>query len=355
MKIQCGLLALTVGVTVLMSGCDFFKSKNEKVEIMKLEQKKAEQDAIQKKDAAAALKTYIEGKCQLIISDAKAVANDIAKLDADAVKLEKAVAAELGGVEVTNESVTAVTAFANVLRNPVVNELAQSYLAAGFSAQCGLFVDRTKAAMEAERAYRSAIKEVQATYAKNSESGANWQKSSSSERSAEIYRLKQDISRLERNLSLEQKKLHGNRVQETQRRVNIGDYEEQLRTKRRLLDRLLDPANASRVEEDAARSQMSLRERARSEWSIRLLEVERRFKPKVTASDIVRETEAQTIGALRKAIQTRKAVLAEKQAGLEAQVRTAKEALLEVPVCDESELRQLRLKMDRALTVGKKR
>lgn len=354
MKVECGLVALAVGATVFVSGCDFFSSKSEKVEIMKLEQKKAEQDAIQKKDAAAALKTYIEGKCQLIIEDAKTVANDIAKLDADAARLEKAVASEMDGVDVTNESTTAVASLANVLRNPVVNELAQSYLAAGFSAQCGLFVDRAKAAMEAERAYRSAIKEAQSTYAKNAESGAAWQKSSSSDRNSEIYRLNQDISNLERKLSLEQKKLNGNRMQETQRKTNIGDYEEQLRTKRRLLDRLLDPANSSRIEEQAARSQMSLRERARSEWSMRLLEIERRFKPKTTVGEIVRETEAQTIGALRKEIQTRKAALTKKQAGLEAQVRTAKEALLEVPVCDESELRQLRLRMDRALAAERK-
>lgn len=354
MKVQYGLLALTVGATVFMSGCDFFKSKNEKVEIMKLEQKKAEQDAIQKKDAAAALKTYIEGKCQLIIADAKTVANDIAKLDADAARLEKAVASEMDGVDVTNESTTAVTSLANVLRNPVVNELAQSYLAAGFSAQCGLFVDRAKAAMEAERAYRSAIKEVQATYAKNSESGTKWQKSTSSERSSEIYRLKQEIVSLEKRLRSERKKLQGNKTQENERRANIDDYESQLRTKRRQLDYLLNPANSSRGEEEAARSQMSMRERARSDWSMRLLEIERRFKPKVTAGDIVRETEAQTIGALRKEIQTRKAALAKKQAGLEAQVRTAKEALLEVPVCDESELRQLRLKMDRALAAERK-
>lgn len=344
MKIE----TMAVVTLAFLSGCDFFNSTAKKVEIIRLEEQKAARVATEKKDAAAALKAYIEGKCKLVEGDGKVIASALAEIAADADKLEKAVQAILEGEQ--NAELSYEVRLLRTLKDDTVNALAQKYLAGGFSLQRESFVARVREAREKDAEYRKAVQKSDAAFDAKIGSSGNWSGSSKEQRETEIKRLQREIADLEKRRTETRRGLVGSRSQERERAEKMGDYEREIRRKREQIDVLRDPNAARRIEERAVSEQQQVHDRAMYTKRQEMNDIDRRLKPTVTVLDVTREVEKETIGKLRSEMRMRKEKLTARNDELSKRVRLAKEMLLEIPVCDGEDLKKLRLRADRQLS-----
>lgn len=336
-------------VLALCCGCDFFDSQAKKVEIIRLEQQQAERVATERKDAAAALRSYIGGKCHLIEDEYRATSNRLSEVMSDISGLEKAVV-DVGRGE-TNAELSVEVRFLRILKSEAVNALAQKYLSTGFSVQRELLISRVREARAQEREYRDAVQKVELAFdTKVSESKA-WVGDGKDQRGVEVSRLRKEISELERQRKVTRQALVGTRQQERERAEKLQDLDSEIDRKRKQIDVLRNPSASRVVESHADSARQAAYDRAASAKRNELWDVDRRLRPKVTVHDVVKEIESDTIAVLRRKIDGRRTALAARLETLERKVRKSKEYLLEVAVSDGDELKKLRAKVDRDLNL----
>lgn len=330
-----------------LAGCDRASEKREQIEMLRLEECRAERIAKEKQIAVESLKAYIKGRCKLVFEDMEGVSNALAVVEGDVARLEEAVAAA------TVESKRGETAppyeqqILNVLKDANVNALAKKYLASGFAAQKEAFVGRVREALNAQKAYRDAVAKSEAAFEEKVGHSKDWSKDTRERRQAEIQRLKKEIVDLEKKQVAVRKGLQGSRTMARENADKRREYEDEVWRKRRQLEALQNPDHVRYQEDRSANDQIWLRDKARGVMERELFEIDRRLKPRVSVVDIVREVEEQTLGSLRKAMQERKKSLSDRASELATQVKTVKELQLELLVCSATELNRLRQRLDK--------
>jgi len=340
-----------MALALLVGGCDFLDSSKSRKEEMRLEMEKADREAAEKAAATAAMKAYVEGKCKLVEEARKSVADKVEALSADATKLEKAVAAIMAGDEA--DKLSYEVRLLRVLKDDTVNEIAQKYMATGFSAQREAFVARVREARAHADEYKDAVRKSEAAFDEKLETSKEWSSQSESQRQAEIKRLRKEIAALEKKWQGVRRGLKGTASNDRERNqiAKEYDYEGEINIKRRQLDYLTNPDTKLQQQNRALERQQDAHWRARSTKSLELYDIDRRLKPKVTELDVAKEVEAATLGKLREEIKGQRSKLAVKLEKLDKQTALAKGMMLEIPVCKGGELERLRFKADRQLSL----
>ena len=338
-----------VGVIAVCSGCDFFGSEAKKVEIIRLEQQQAVRVASEKKDAEAALRAYIEGRCRLVADEHAAVTAKLAELTNDVVRLEAAVAAAAAASE--GEELSFEVRLLRILKNETVGAMAQKYLSTGFSVQREAFVAKVREARAAEKEYRDAVSKCLSAFDAKVGDSTGWVTTSKDQRDAEVARLRREIAELERQRTVTRRAMVGSRNQERERSEKIGDFDAEIRQKRRQIDSLRDPDESRRLESRAAAERQFAHDRANVAKRQELADVDRRLKPKITVMDVATKVEAETLGALRKALDDRRRALSGREQDLSGKLRLAKELQLEVSVSDMAGLQNLKLRATKELSL----
>lgn len=333
----------------LVLGCDFFDSQAKKVEIIRLEQQQAERVATERKDAAAALRSYIEGKCRLIEDDYRVTSNRLAEVMSDISTLEKAVA-DAARSE-TNAELSVEVRFLRILKSETVDALALKYLSRGFSVQREILISRIREVRAQDREYRDALRKVESAFDVKVSDSKAWVGDGKDQREVEVKRLRGEIAELERLRKTTRQGLTGTRQQEKERSQKLDDLDREITTKRRQIDVLRNPTSSRLVETQADSARQTAYDRATTTKRNELWDIDRRLKPKTTALDVVKEVESDTIAVLRKELDGRRTALSARLSSLERKVRKARECLLEVAVSDGDELKKLRAKVDRDLNL----
>lgn len=348
MKNNVVKIVALAGLT-LVCGCDFLGSQSKKVEILKLEQQQAERVSSERKDQANALRTYIEGKCQIVKEEHEKVMSRIKELNADVDKFEKTVAAafESEGDGAASQEVRLL----RLLKTPAIDALARKYLASGFASQCGMFVAKIRDVRAQQENYEAALRKCDAEFDAKIGQIGDWTGSNKSRNSTETARLRQEVHDLENRLSSLRKALRGSKSAEKERTEKIREAEYQLRTKRMRLDALLTPETGLHLETRAANAHQQAFNDARTARNNERKEIDRRLKPKLSEADVACEIEAQTLGLLRKEMRERMTSLSERSGQLEKKMRQAKEMQLEASICEGDELKRLRVRVDGALAL----
>lgn len=338
-----------VGVIAVCSGCDFFGSEAKKVEIIRLEQQQAVRVASEKKDAEAALRAYIEGRCRLVADEHAAVTAKLAELTNDVARLEAGMvtaAATSGGEELSFE-----VRLLRILKNETVGAMAQKYLSTGFSVQREAFVTKVREARAAEKEYRDEVSKCQAAFDSKVVDSKGWVTASKDQRDAEVSRLRREIAELERQRTVARRAMVGSKNQERERKEKIEDFDIEIKRKRRQIDAIRDPDASRQLESRAAAEQQFAHNRANEAKRLELRDIDRRLKPKITVMDVATKVEAETLGALRKAIDARRSSLSGREQDLSSKLRLAKELLLEVSVSDMAGLQNLKLRAAKDLSL----
>lgn len=340
---------VALGGLTLVCGCDFFGSQSKKIEILKLEQQQAERVSIERKDMSAALRAYIEGRCQIVLEEHGKVASRLKELNADVDKFEKTVAAafESEGDGAASQEVRLL----RLLKTPAIDALARKYLASGFASQCGMFVAKIRDVRTQQENYEAALRKCDAEFDAKIGQIGDWTGSNKSRNSTETARLRQEVHDLENRLSSLRKALRGQKAAEKERGEKIREVEFQLRTKRMRLDALLTPETGLHLETRAANAHQQAFNDARTARNNERKEIDRRLKPKVSEADVACEIEAQTLGLLRKEMRERMTSLTERSGQLEKKMRQAREMQLEASICEGDELKRLRVRVDEALAL----
>lgn len=353
LRVALGGLSACVMVMMLLVGCDFFNSDAKKAEIIKLEQQKAERVASEKKDAVLALRAYIEGKCKLIEEERGKFELAAKAVQADAERFEKSVSDVLSGAALANRPYE--EKLGELLKDKTVNELAQKYLMTGFAAQREAYVSRLRQVRDDEAQYREAIAKCESAFDLKFSSSTNWTGSTKRQRETEIARLQREIEVLEKRQTSMRKALGGSVFQERERNAKLAENDTEIARKRKQIDTLRDPNATWAGESRAATARQAVHFQAYNVKKVELESIDRRLKPKETALDVAKATEAQTVSVLRTAITAQRDRIAKSLQASERKMGLAKSFQLEVGVDEGEELRKLRLRVDKELVLETER
>lgn len=342
-------LVYVVVVIAVCSGCDFFGSEAKKVEIIRLEQQQAVRVASEKKDAEAALRAYIEGRCNLAADEHAAVTAKLAELTNDVARLEAAMAA--AAATSNGEELSFEVRLLRILKSETVGAMAQKYLSTGFSVQREAFVAKVREARAAEKEYRDAVSQCLSAFDAKVGDSTGWVTTSKDQRDAEVARLRREIAELERQRTVTRRAMVGSKSQERERKEKIDDFDIEIKRKRQQIDAMRNPDESRRLESRAAAERQSAYNRANDVKREELRNIDRRLKPKITVMDIATKVEAETLGALRKAVDDLRHALSGREQELSGKLRLAKELLLEVSVSDMAGLQNLKLRATKELSL----
>lgn len=342
-------VACLVGVVAVCSGCDFFGSEAKKVEIIRLEQQQAVRVASEKKDAEAALKAYIEGRYRLVADEHATVTAKLAELTNDVARLESAMAA--AAATSNGEELSFEVRLLRILKSETVGAMAQKYLSTGFSVQREAFVAKVREARAAEKEYLDAVSKCLSAFDAKVGDSTGWVTTSKDQRDAEVSRLRREIAELERQRTVVRRALVGSKNQERERKEKIDDFDIEIKRKRRQIDDIRNPDASRRVEANAAMERQFAHDRANEAKRLELRDIDRRLKPKITVMDVATKVEAETLGALRKALDDRRCALSGREQDLSGKLRLAKELQLEVSVSDMAGLQNLKLRATKELSL----
>lgn len=339
-------------VVTMLTGCDFDADNSHNIELLRLQN---EREAAEQKARLDALKDYVTGKFDLVKEQASSVSNllFLTRLDADELEnitTEITNERDAGGKELSYE-----VKVLRLLKHEKVNQLAVKYLSKGFSAQAESFMSMVRDAREAESRYRDEIRKVEDRHSQSMKSSQNWVGMSKTQRESEMRRLKGDIQSMEKKLASLRRSVLVTSSQRREFELKIRDYENELRKKRNQLDYLRNPNTARDIETAAASKRLDSERQANSEKRSELESIDRRLKPKTSVTEIAEKVNRETLEPLRTAIKTRVEALESEQKDLDRKMICGREILMEIRISGPNELKQLKTRADKELSLQPKK
>ena len=340
-------------VASCLVGCDFFGADERRAEAQRLKQQRQEQEsmAVERKSNAEALESYVANRCRMIDTKLIALTNTLTGLQLDANALENACAKVAKGVDKDGKELSYEVRVLRMLKDETVNRLALKYLSSGFVFQAEEFIAKVRDIRAAEAKYQQAVKKSEDAYDASLSASKGWVGGSKSQRDSELSRLRKEIADLERLRQATRRELVASGSQRREWQNKMADYEREIAKKRSQIDCLRNPDFNRRIEARAANERHQLQRRAADAKETELREIDYRLKPKVSVIKTAEEVNAATIGKLRAEIASRIDGLLTERTKWERKIEIAREIEVAIPVSDLGELKRLKDRVDRELSL----
>jgi hypothetical protein len=356
-------------LAVLVGGCDRFgrsRSGRRPAQTEGGQERLAEAGASESKsagevrDLAASVKAVCADKRRRFEEFVKSKRQELAPVCADLESLSKQVAAAMEKKSASGKDVQYEHKLLEAMKDKTVNELAVKYLGGDFSSVREDFIKQVRDTSSAEERYRKALAEADAAHSDVAVARKKLEGQTRDQQKAEISRLRKEISDLEKRWAAVHKDVNnltkhsmvGDARAKQERRDRqevldnrLRDIQDEILRKRKQVDVLTSPGNAVAIEQRAMKETQWLQRSADNNHEMRLMDIERRMKPKRFLSDVLPEFESKTIGKLRAAIVAKKDALEAEIAKCDGKIREIESIETSLPLAEARELQEFRKKL----------
>lgn len=346
-RIEPMLKSVAVALSVVAAGCDVelpsLRKAAEQVAKYTSEQMPNEPltpTPVQVEGERASLEHYATSRRAILEAERGKVAKELAEIRADRQSLSQRVS-EHSDKAYADKNAGLENALLLLLRDDIVNSLANKYLGGDFAIVRNDFVSKVREAYKLKKEREAALAESRKIYEEAVTSSADKDAMLAKSSEEELRKLESDIRDKERRIGYLRSMGMASSQEKKRRLQEIASLESEVRNMKRSLERMREKSRRNTSD--------SVKSRALRQFEASGKDIERRFKGIVSASEVAEEYENSTIKKLDVCMREMESKILVRKELQDAQITFISSLASGLEKLDGAGLRKVRKEIEQAL------